>query len=249
MTRHLSSTILAAVLAAGVADAALATGEQSISSVMTSINIDPGQHAGEITDVNGSIHIGANAVVGHVHDVNGSVSADEGSTAHSLGTVNGAVHVGSGAHVAEAVHTVNGSITLESGADVAGSVSAVNGSMTVSNAHVGGEVANVNGVIRILSSHVGGNVTGVNGGIEIGGNSRVDGSLRVRRSDNDGWFSWWNFFFFSRSPPRVVIGPGAVVSGPLVFDQQVKLYVSDHATVGPITGATPIQFSGSRPPD
>jgi len=249
MTRHLFLTLSAALMSVGPAGAALATGEESISSVMTSISIEPGRHAAEVTDVNGSIHIGANAVVGHVHDVNGSVSADQGSTTESLGTVNGSVHVGSGAHVAQAVHTVNGSITVESGADVGGSVSAVNGSMTVSSAHVGGEVTNVNGVIRILSSHVVGTVTGMNGGIEIGANSRIDGGLRVRRSDNSGWFNWWNFFWFSRSPPRVVIGPGAVVSGPLVFDQEVKLYVSDHATVGPITGATAINFSGAQAPD
>jgi hypothetical protein len=247
MTRHLFPTILAAAIAAGFAGAALATGEQPISSVMTSINVDAGQRAGEITNVNGSIHIGENAVVGHVHDVNGSISADRGSRAVSLGTVNGAVHVGSGAHVAEAVHTVNGSITVDPDADVAGSVSAVNGSITVSSTHVGGEVSNVNGVIRILSSHVGGNVSGMNGGIEIGANSRVDGELRVRRSDN-GWSNWWSFLFW-RSPPRIVIGPGAVVSGALVFDLEVRLYVSDHATVGPIKGTAAIKFSGSRPPD
>ncbi len=248
MTRHLFLTLLAALMAAGLENTALATGEQPISSVMTSINVDAGQRAGEITDVNGSIHIGENAVVGHVHDVNGSISADQGSSAVSLGTVNGAVHVGSGAHVAEAVHTVNGSITVDSGADVTGSVSAVNGSITASNTHVGGGVSNVNGVIRLLNSHVGGNVAGMNGGIEIGGNSQVDGELHIRRTDNNGWFDWWSFLFW-RSPPRIVIGPGAVISGALVFDQEVKLYVSDQATVGPIKGATAIKFSGPRPPD
>jgi hypothetical protein len=45
-----------------------------------------------------------------------------------------------------------------------------------------------------------------------------------------------------------VIGPGAVVEGDLRFERDVRLYVSDQATVGPISGATAIRFSGDRPP-
>jgi DUF4097 and DUF4098 domain-containing protein YvlB len=246
MIPHTSRTAMAASMAVGFVGAALAQ-SAPLSSVMTSINIDAGQHAGEITDVNGSIHIGENAVVAHVHDVNGSIHVDEKATADSVGTVNGSVHVGPGAHVAQTVSTVNGSITLESGADV-GSVSAVNGSMTLTSAHVAGELTNVNGTIRVFDSHVGGSVSGMNGGIEIGPNSRVDGGLHVRRNDNNGWFHWWAFLD-THTPPRIVVGPGTVISGKLQFDQEVRLYVSDQATVGPIEGATAIKFNGPRPPD
>ena len=51
----------------------------------------------------------------------------------------------------------------------------------------------------------------------------------------------------SHGKPRVVIGPGSVVKGPLNFERDVDLYVSDHATIGTVTGATPIRFSGDRP--
>ncbi len=247
MTPHFSSTAMAALTATGFVGAALAQGAP-VTSIMTSISIDAGQHAGEISDVNGSINIGESAVVGHVHDVNGNIHVDEKATADSVGTVNGSVHVGPGARVVQAVTTVNGSITVEPGADVTGSVSAVNGSMTITSAHVAGELANVNGVIRIYGSHVGGSVSGMNGGIEVGPNSRIDGGLHVHRNDNNGWFNWWSFLG-SHTPPRVVIGPGAVISGKLQFDQEVRLYVSDQATVGPIEGAMPIKFSGPRPPD
>ncbi len=247
MLRQIPRT-LAMWLAVTLCGQALAA-DQSFSSVMTSINIDPGQRAAEVTDVNGSIHIGANAVVGQVSDVNGSIHLDQAASAASVTTVNGSVHIGSAAHVSDGVHTVNGSVTLENGADVAGPLSAVNGSMIVTNGHVGRSVSNVNGVIRVLNSHVGGDVTSVNGGIEIGANSKVDGGLRVRPNEGNGWFNWWNFLFFSRTPPRIVIGPGAVVTGPLVFEQEVKLYISDRATVGPIKGATAIRYSGERPPE
>jgi len=248
MKRHFSRTGLAVLAAVSFAGMALA--EEDVKAVMTSINIDPGQRAGTVTDVNGSIHIGANAIVESVHDVNGSIHVDEGVTARSLGTVNGSVHVGGGAHVADDVHTVNGAISIGSGSQV-GSVSAVNGSLTVAGSHVNGEVRNVNGGTRLLGSHVGGSVTSVNGGIEIGPDTHVDGGLYVRKSNNGNgsWFNWWGLFFSTRSPPRIVIGPGAVVSGPLVFEQEVKLYVSDRATVGPIKGATAVKFSGVRPED
>jgi hypothetical protein len=45
-----------------------------------------------------------------------------------------------------------------------------------------------------------------------------------------------------------VIGPGAVVQGELKFERKVKLYVSDKATIGTVTGATPEMFSGETPP-
>jgi DUF4097 and DUF4098 domain-containing protein YvlB len=248
MKRHIFPTGLAALVAVSFAVAALA--EADVKAVMTSINIEPGQHARTVTDVNGSIHIGANAVVDGVHDVNGSIHVDEGVTAQSLGTVNGSVHVGGRAHVADDVRTVNGAVSIDSGSQV-GSVSTVNGSLTVTGSHVSGEVRNVNGGTRLLASHVGGSVTSVNGGIEIGPDTHVDGGLYVRKSNNGNgsWFNWWALFFSTRSPPRVVIAPGAVVSGPLVFDQEVKLYVSDRATVGPIKGATAIKFSGAKPED
>jgi hypothetical protein len=248
MRPHISRTGLAALAALSFAGAALATTDD-VKSVMTSISIDPGQHVGTVTDVNGSIHIGENAVTDNVHDVNGSIHVDSGATAQSLGTINGSVHVGERVHVAQGVHTVNGAISIDSGSQV-GPISAVNGSLTITRSQVNGEVRNINGGIRILASHVTGSVTGVNGTIEIGSDTHVDGELHVRKNDNGGgWFNWWALWFFSRSPPRVIIGPGAVVAGPLVFEQEVKLYVSDRATVGPIKGATAIRFSGARPPD
>jgi hypothetical protein len=52
-----------------------------------------------------------------------------------------------------------------------------------------------------------------------------------------------------QSVPRIVIGPGASVQGDLRFERSVQLYVSDKATIGSVTGATPIPFSGDAPPD
>jgi len=40
-------------------------------------------------------------------------------------------------------------------------------------------------------------------------------------------------------PPVIVIAPRTIIKGTLRFEREVKLYVSDQATVGPIEGAGP----------
>jgi hypothetical protein len=52
----------------------------------------------------------------------------------------------------------------------------------------------------------------------------------------------------NKRDPRVVIGPNAVVDGPLVFERKVTLYVHSSARTGPITGATAVRYSGALPP-
>jgi hypothetical protein len=38
------------------------------------------------------------------------------------------------------------------------------------------------------------------------------------------------------------------VQGDLRFERKVRLLVSDKATIGPVTGATAVPFSGDSPP-
>jgi cytoskeletal protein CcmA (bactofilin family) len=210
---------VAALLAYGTAGA-----DPSVSKVMGSIDVSPGQHAGEVSTVNGSIHIGENAVVGKVDTVNGSLTLGKEATAASLDTVNGSVELSEGAHVAGTVATVNGSLRVADGADI------------------GAALTNVNGSIRIRAAHVGGSIETTNADIDIGPNAHIDGGIHMNRDT-----SWWHFFF-SGSMPRVVIGPGSVVRGPLHFERAVTLYVSDHASIGPVTGATVTRFAGANPP-
>jgi hypothetical protein len=84
-----------------------------------------------------------------------------------------------------------------------------------------------------------GRIKTVSGDIDVGAGSRVGGGILVE--EPSGWGS------SRRDPPRIVIGPGAVVDGTLEFEYEVELYVSDRATVGPIKGATAQTFTGERP--
>jgi hypothetical protein len=80
----------------------------------------------------------------------------------------------------------------------------------------------------------------VAGDIAIHGPSRVEGGILVEKSTN--------IVHFGSGVPRVEIGPGATVQGQLRFEREVKLYVSDKATIGPVAGATPIPFTGDSAP-
>jgi hypothetical protein len=191
--------------------------------------------------VNGSVHVAAGKPAAAAETVNGNIVIADDAAVTVASTVNGAVHLG--AHgTANALNTINGSITVGSGAHVAQGAESVNGGMTVhTDAEVLGAVKNVNGKIELTGAHVAGGIKTVNGDISIMGPSHVEGGIFVRKKDS-------GFIHFGDNVPRIVIGPGATVQGDLRFEREVTLYVSDRATIGPVTGATPIRFTGDTPP-
>lgn len=201
-----------------------------------------------VNGVNGSVDVPAGSSVSDAHTVNGSVSLEANAKADKATTVNGSIHLASGAQVGVA-HTVNGNITLAKGASVSGAAKTVNGTLSLAEgAAVNGALTNVNGRIEIDDAHVGAGITTVNGDISITGNAVVDGGIRVEKSSDNGILGI-HFGNGSDHAPQVVIGPGATVNGPLTFERQVKLYVSDQAKVaGPISGADAVKFSGPTPP-
>jgi len=100
----------------------------------------------------------------------------------------------------------------------------------------------VNGKITLSAAHVGGGIKTVNGSMNISGASRVEGGILVQKSSTE-------LIQLVRDVPRIVIGPGATVQGDLRFERKVQLFVSDKATIGTVTGATPIPFTGDTPPN
>lgn len=206
-------------------NADVTAGKSGSTTVNGAVHVPAGTHVQSVGTVNGSIDVGDSAVVASVRAVNGSIEIGAHASAESISSVNGEVTLGEGARVSGGVTTVNGGVGLSSGADV------------------GGAVKNVNGTIGLQGAHVAGGLRTVSGDINVAGSSRVEGGIVVQKSG--GWF---HFGSEDTRKPRIVIGPGAVVSGDLRFEREVQLYVSDKATVGPITGATPISFSGDKPP-
>ena len=226
MTHLRASAHALVVLALAFAGTALADGDD-IKMVTGSITVGAGEHRGDLKTVNGSIRAGQGAVVGNAHTVNGSITFESQATAVEAKTVNGSVTLEDGARVSGRIVTVNGSLTLGRGAEVTEGLT------------------NVNGAIHVGAAHVGGDISTVNGGMDIGPDAHVDGGITVHRSHQSGDSDSDSDH---HEPPRIVIGPGSVVKGTLKFEREVKLYVSDRATIGTVEGATPIKFSGDRPP-
>jgi cytoskeletal protein CcmA (bactofilin family) len=215
----------AVALAWSAAPGAAAAQESSTTKVMGSIDVPSGEHTGDVSTVNGSVRVGSDAIVGSASAVNGSVRLESHATASQLGTVNGAIEVQDGAHVTGPIRTVNGSLRVGDAADVSGNVS------------------NVNGSIHIAGAHVGGSIGTSNGNIDLGPNAKIDGDVVMHKDNNNGWFN-----FGDSHLPRVLVEPGTVVRGTMRFEREVKLYVSDHATIGTVEGATVQRYSGDRPP-
>jgi cytoskeletal protein CcmA (bactofilin family) len=190
--------------------------------------------------VNGSIHVPDGAQRSDLSTVNGSIYIGNAATIAAAHTVNGAINLGARSKAAS-LNTVNGSITLAPGAQVSATVESVNGALTLHNdAEVAGSLMNVNGLIELTAAHVGGGLQTVNGDVTLSGASHVDGGILVKKPSGS--------HNFEDHVPRIVIGPGTTVAGSLRFEREVKLYVSDRATIGAVTGATPIRFSGESAP-
>ena len=150
------------------------------------------------------------------------------------------IHVVAG-QPAEGASTVNGSITVNEDAHTS-YVKAVNGDLTVKEgAVVSGALTNVNGKISVQAGHIGGGIRTVEGDISILGAAHVDGGILVEKH---GGFRMSH----RSSDPIITIGPGAEVRGELRFEHKVQLFVSDHASIGTVTGATAVTFSGDSPP-
>jgi len=227
---------LAAILSLPLASVA------DTSKVNGSITVTTDQPGEDVSTVNGSIRVEDGIKTGDVESVNGSITIGRNAAVEGLDTVNGGIRLGDGAS-AKAMETVNGSLTLGEGSRVSGDVSAVNGSLVLDrSAEVGGQLSNVNGKMRLDRARVGGGIETTNGDIEVGAGSEVKGGIHVERPS----FSW---FKSSKRKPRIVIGPDAVVEGTLKFEQEVELYVSDRARIGPVEGATAVKFSGDSPSD
>jgi DUF4097 and DUF4098 domain-containing protein YvlB len=222
--RAMLALVLATVLCAG---ASPAFAQQDIDKVNGSITAEAGQRYGDLQTVNGSIRIEDGATVDEASTVNGTIEGGDNVTTRSLDTVNGAIKFGKKAKVSGSVESVNGGLFFDRG-------SVVRDGLT-----------NVNGGIGVVGTEVGGDIETVMGDITVGADSHVKGRIHVEKPNNHGF----NWSMRHRDPPRIVIGPNAVVDGPLVFDRDVVLYVHSSARIGQVTGATAQRYSTATPPE
>lgn len=198
-------------------------GGNGLDKVNGSVSVAAGQHVGDTSTVNGNIEIDHDAVVAGAETVNGGINLGSHARANSLETVNGSIQIQIGAEVVHAASSVNGSLELASGS------------------HVGGKLGNVNGKTILDHASVDGGIETSNGDVTVGAGSTVHGGLHVEKPGGVIWVS------HNHRKPKIVIGPTAIVDGPLQFDREVDLLVAPSAKIGPVTGAKPQPYSGQTP--
>lgn len=215
------------------------------TSLNKSISISAGEESNGASTINGSISVASDAVVtGSVETVNGSIRVDNNARIEDAETVNGALRIGDGV-TSNDIGSVNGSIRIGSSVTVTGEVSAVNGRITIgSGSTVSGDVSNVNGEITVSGAEIGGNISTVNGDVLIVDKAVLKGDLIIEKPG--GWGQHGK-----SHKSRVIIGPGARVSGDIVLEQEVELFISKSAKIGAVTGVMSlddaVRFSGDRP--
>jgi hypothetical protein len=155
---------------------------------------------------------------------------------------------------AESLHSLGGALTMQHNARVTGDVETGNGEIVLeAGSEVTGKLSNTTGTIRIDAARVGGLVSTTYGDIYIGADSRLEGGILVHKRNVIGLSLGDDLKLGipvgNATPPRVVIGPRATVAGALRFKREVKLLVSESATIGPVVGATPVMFATEQPPD
>ena len=217
------SPIRTALFIALALGAGNAFASDDISKVNGGINAESGQTYGDLETVNGSIHVATGAITDDVGTVNGGISIAAKATTGSLETVNGGIKLERDITVNGSIGTVNGSIFVDRGSKVKEGVETVNGA------------------IGLVGTSLGGGISTVNGDITVGVDSVVKGGIKVEK--NNSWLQ-----MKPKRDPRIVIGPNAVVEGPLVFEREVRLYVHKTARIGAVTGATAQSFDTPTAP-
>lgn len=231
---HASRSIL--WLALVVSTPALA--QQSLSKISDDIQTQAGQQYGSLSSVSGDVHVAGNVQAKGVRTVSGDITIDSGATVGSVANTSGNIQVGNNAKLA-GVKSVSGNIRLGTDAQVGGDVAAVSGNIFADRGtHITGDIASVSGSIGLVQTQLDGGITFATSDLTVGVGSHVKGRIYLKKPT----------FSHLDHPPRIVIGPNAVVDGDLDFELPVQLYVHSSAKTGKITGATPIPFSSATPP-
>ncbi len=226
--------------------ALLLAGSMACASVNKSIRVDDGTQSSGHSTVNGSVTVGRDAVIdGSLETVNGAIRVDENTRLHTASTVNGSIRLAAGVSARD-VESVNGSIGIGDNVTIDGVVSVVNGKIDIERgSSVRESVSNVNGDIRIEGAEIGGSLETVNGDIWLTDSTHVGGDLVVEKPKS------WGIRWKKEKKPQVVIGPGVRITGDIVLEREVELYISETADVSNVRGVMSmddaVRFSGARP--
>jgi len=184
--------------------------KRSFDSVNKDIVVKKGERVASIDTVNGDIEINQNAQVESIDTVNGDIDIASDATVESIDTVNGDVNGKNNITVEKNIDSVNGDIKFLSGSKLNGNLSSVNGDVDFTQVTLSGNLETLNNDVILKSGTV------------------IEGDFIVKKSHNKhsllGLFS-------SKNKPKITLGENVVIKGKIVFNQEVKLKVSDSAKI------------------
>lgn len=190
-----------------------ALAQQNLDEISKDIVARAGQTYGNLDTISGDIRIEARASTRTVNTVSGDIELAEGATAGRIETVSGDIQAAGKVTAGKGVGTVSGDVYFDRGG------------------RIGGDIETVSGDIGLVATEVSGGIETVSGDITVGVGSHVRGGIKIEKNENGSSMNWGH-------PPRIVIGPNAVVEGPMVFERPVVLYVHKTAKIGRVSGAT-----------
>lgn len=203
--------------------AAPALAQQNLDEISKDIVAQAGQTYGNLDTISGDIRIEARASTRTVNTVSGDIELAEGATTGRIETVSGDIQAAGKVTAGKGVGTVSGDIYFDRGG------------------RIGGDIETVSGDIGLVATEVSGGIETVSGDITVGIGSHVHGGIKIEKNDNGSSMNWGR-------PPRIVIGPNAVVEGALVFERPVVLHVHKTAKIGRVSGATAKTFDTPTAP-
>lgn len=203
--------------------AAPALAQQDLDEISKDIVARAGQTYGNLDTISGDIRIEARASTRTVNTVSGDIELAEGATTGRIETVSGDIQAAGKVTAGKGVGTVSGDIYFDRGG------------------RIGGDIETVSGDVGLVATEVSGGIETVSGDITVGIGSHVRGGIKIEKNENGSSMNWGR-------PPRIVVGPNAVVDGPMVFERPVVLYVHRTAKIGRVSGATAKTFDTPTAP-
>ncbi|WP_045738614.1 hypothetical protein [Xanthomonas sp. MUS 060] len=209
--------------------------------LVIALTADSALAAEDISKVNGSIKAIAGKQYGNLNIVNGNISVESGARVGSVETVNGNIRVADNAQT-NGLSTVNGNINIDERAQIDGSIKTVNGGIFVNRGgRIVGAIESVNGSIGVIAMQLDRGIETVNGDVTVGHDAHLGGGITINKPS-------FSMSFNPTRTPRVIVGPHAVIDGPLRFERKVTLYVHRSAQIGPISGAIAQSFDTDTAP-
>jgi len=214
-------------------------------SVNRSVSVNANAEPDDVSSVNGDVALAADANAKDLSNVNGDIELGGNNSVEDISSVNGSIEAAKTLRVNGDVSNVNGLIELGLDSHISGEVSTVNGALNYAGGSVGKDINTVNGDVELGTVTVQGNVSTTWGDVVLNG-AAVMGELRVKKPRVS---NWWGK---NPQPPRIVLGPGARISGSITLEQPAKIFVHQNAQLPTITGemvdGAVVRFSGESAP-